>query len=100
MPTYQMRVIEGGQEVPQTPIPSARSVAAAIESGSDLDLLRAMELRMALAFDSPDTPARDLAAVGRRLLEIHDRIRDLAEAEKETARECEEASGDEEWSGV
>lgn len=63
--------------------PSLRAVAAnetadrkpstileAAERGSRIEELRAMRRRIARAMDDPNTPARDLAALSRRQLEI------------------------------
>jgi hypothetical protein len=46
------------------------TVTSAAESGSLRDLLVAMRDRVAKDVESPNTPARDLAALTRRLLEI------------------------------
>lgn len=81
--------------------PEPLSVQEAVESGTTLDLLRAMSARLAMTFDAETTPARDLAAISRRMLEIDDRIRLLEEAEKEEAREREDQDvEDAPWEGV
>ena len=46
------------------------TVASAAASGTPRDLLVALRARIASDIDDPDTPARDLAALSRRLLEI------------------------------
>ena len=46
------------------------SVTAAASDGDRLDLLMAMRSRVATAVEDPNTPARDLAALTRRLMEI------------------------------
>ena len=46
------------------------SVTAAASEGDRLDLLMAMRARVATAVEDPNTPARDLAALTRRLMEI------------------------------
>lgn len=46
------------------------SVTAAACEGDRLDLLMAMRSRVATAVEDPNTPARDLAALTRRLMEI------------------------------
>lgn len=53
-------------EKPQSPL----SIFEAAEIGSRLEELRAMRRRIARAMDDPNTPARDLAALSRRQLEI------------------------------
>ena len=50
------------------------SVSAAAEGGSTRDLLVAMRFRIAEAVGDPDTPARDLAALTKRLVEV---VRDI-----------------------
>jgi hypothetical protein len=47
-----------------------KSIFDAAESGVRLEELRAMRRRIARAMDDPNTPARDLAALSRRQLEI------------------------------
>jgi len=46
------------------------TVSAAASDGDRLDLLVAMRARVATAVEDPNTPARDLAALTRRLMEI------------------------------
>lgn len=64
------------------------SVIAAAESGSTRDLLVAMRDRIAVAVEDPQTPARDLAALTRRLLDIARDLEalDAAEAEDDIGR--------------
>ena len=62
------------------------SVAEAASTGSRLDLLVTMRSRVATAVDNPDTPARDLAALTRRLLEIANEIATI-EAQQELAED-------------
>lgn len=68
----------------------ALSVSEAAESGSHRDLLVAMRERIAKAVQDVNCPARDLAALTRRLQDI------AREIEAIDAREAEEAaeSGD------
>lgn len=80
-------------------VPS-RSVIAAVVEGSAKDLLVAMRARLAVTFDDEETPARDLAAISRRMLELDDRIRAIELAEEETEREQDAEVADEEWTGV
>ena len=62
------------------------SVTEAASKGSRLDLLVAMRSRVATAVEDPDTPARDLAALTRRLLEIANEIASI-EAQQELAED-------------
>ena len=64
----------------------ATSVTEAASQGSRLDLLVAMRSRVATAVEDPDTPARDLAALTRRLLEIANEIAAI-EAQQELAED-------------
>jgi hypothetical protein len=64
----------------------ATSVTEAASQGSRLDLLVAMRCRVATAVEDPDTPARDLAALTRRLLEIANEIATI-EAQQELAED-------------
>jgi hypothetical protein len=64
----------------------ATSVTEAASQGSRLDLLVAMRSRVATAVENPDTPARDLAALTRRLLEIANEIATI-EAQQELAED-------------
>ena len=60
-----------------------KSILESAESGSRLDELRAMRRRLAKAMDDPNTPARDLAALSRRQLEIGREIEAIEVAEDE-----------------
>lgn len=55
------------------------SVSEASEQGDQLAELKAMARVIARHLDNPDTLARDLAALTRRMTEISDRIRALEE---------------------
>ena len=59
---------ERAQKVPP------KSVTQAAESGSARELLVAMRARIAKAVEDPNTPARDLAALTKRLIEV---VRDI-----------------------
>lgn len=76
------------------------SVLQAVTEGSSKQVLVAMRARLAVAFDSPETPARDLAAMARRMTDLDDRIRAIELAEKEQAVEQESDTEDEAWEGV
>jgi len=55
----------------------AMKVAAATASGDMRSLLEALSARLASSIDNPNTPARDLAALSRRLLETQREIKAL-----------------------
>lgn len=60
-------------EVPEAPaVP--KSVSEAADGGSTRELLVAMRARIAKAVEDPNTPARDLAALTKRLVEV---VRDI-----------------------
>lgn len=63
-------VSDGNQIDPTHEHRAPMSVSDASESGSRLEELRAMRWVIARHVDSPDTLARDLAALTRRLMEI------------------------------
>ncbi len=68
----------------ETAEPAApRTILEAAELGSRLEELRAMRRRIARAMDDPNTPARDLAALSRRQLEIGKEIEAILIAEDE-----------------
>jgi hypothetical protein len=64
----------------------AKSVSKAAADGDRRELLVAMRSRVATAVEDPNTPARDLAALTRRLLEIAKEIEaiDVAAAQEAT----------------
>lgn len=55
------------------PVP-AKSITEAAASGTTRELLVAMRARIAKAVEDPNTPARDLAALTKRLVEV---VRDI-----------------------
>lgn len=58
----------------KAPARKKRTVTDAAENGSTLELLVAMRSRIAKAVEDPNTPARDLAALTKRLVEV---VRDI-----------------------
>jgi len=56
-----------------TPV-APKSVTEAAKSGTTRELLSAMRARIAEAVEDPNTPARDLAALTKRLVEV---VRDI-----------------------
>ena len=56
----------------ERPAPKAKpkSVTQAAKEGTTRELLAAMRDRVATAVEAPETPARDLAALTRRLIEL------------------------------
>jgi len=80
---------------PTTP----KSILEAAESGSRLEELRAMRRRIARTLDDPNTPARDLAALSRRQLEIGREIEAIVVSEDEDHSVVVNAD-DEVWDGT
>lgn len=75
----QLRAVTPGEAVPRP-----KSVTEAAHAGTTRDLLVAMRARIATAVEDPNTPARDLAALTKRLVEV---VRDI---EAIDARDAEE----------
>lgn len=75
------------------------SVLSAAQEGSRLEELRAMRVVIARRLDDPNTPARDLAALSRRQLEIGREIEAIVIAEDED-HSVVANSEDEPWDGT
>jgi len=71
-----LRVVKPGETAAPVKI---MSVLEAAEAGDRLEELRAMRRRIAKTLDEPNTPARDLAALSRRQIELGKEI-DVLEA--------------------
>jgi hypothetical protein len=80
---------------PKTP----KTILEAAEAGSRIEELRAMRRRIAKALDDPNTPARDLAALSRRQLEIGKEIEAIVVSEDEDHSVVVNAD-DEAWDGT
>src|SRR5690348_3664922 len=76
-----------------------KSILEAAEAGSRIEELRAMRRRIAIALDDPNTPARDLAALSRRQLEIGKEIEAIVVSEDEDHSVVVNAD-DEVWDGT
>lgn len=74
----------GDDETPKPPA-KPKTVTEAADKGTTRELLVAMRARIAKAVEDPNTPARDLAALTKRLVEV---VRDI---EAIDAREEQEA---------
>lgn len=72
------------------------TITDAASSGTHRDLLVAMRARVATAVQDPNTPARDLAALTRRLMEIAKEIEAIDTQAREEAEDLADAP-DEEW---
>lgn len=70
-PKTQLRAVSPEERsIPVRP----KTVSEAAGSGSTRELLVAMRTRIALAVEDANTPARDLAALSKRLVEV---VRDI-----------------------
>lgn len=77
----KLRVVAPGEKGRPT---RQKTVTEAAEKGTTLELLVAMRARIATAVEDANTPARDLAALTKRLVEV---VRDIDAIH---AREAEE----------
>ena len=75
------------------------TILEAAEQGSRIEELRAMRRRIARAMDDPNTPARDLAALSCRQLEIGREIEAIVVSEDEDHSVVVNAD-DEAWNGT
>ena len=62
---------------------SVGTIFAAAQSGNQEAMLIATRDRIAVTLDNPETPARDLASLSKRLMEISREIEKLQVAEEE-----------------
>lgn len=76
--------------------PRHKTILEAAETGTRLDELRAMRRRIAVALDNPNTPARDLAALSRRQLEIGKEV-EAIEVSSDEDRSVVSNTDDEAW---
>ena len=86
----------GARAKPKKP----KSITKAADSGTPRELLVAMKARVADAVENPNTPARDLAALTKRLMEIVREIEAIDARAAEEARESGEATPDDAWEAV
>lgn len=82
-------------EAPKRPA----TILEAAEQGSRIEELRAMRRRIAKAMDDPNTPARDLAALSRRQLEIGREVEAIVIADDEDISVVAQTD-DEAWDGT
>ena len=68
-----------------------KSVTEAADSGTTRELLVAMRARIAKAVEDPNTPARDLAALTKRLVEV---VRDIEAIDARAEDDRREESAD------
>lgn len=59
------------------------------DAKNERETLERMRLRIAQALDDPSTPARDLASLSRRLIEIVNRLNELAPAQSKEEQDID-----------
>ena len=92
----KLRAVKDGETAPTAP----GSVLDATEHGDNRDVMVMLRRRLAASIDDPATPARDLAALTRRLLEVDKTIREIDLAREERERQTvTEATEDEDGLG-
>ena len=97
MPARKRLAVVSADDKPEPSKP--KSILEAAELGSRLEELRAMRRRIARAMDDPNTPARDLAALSRRQLEIGREVEAIVVSEDEDHSVVVNAD-DEVWDGT
>lgn len=65
-----LRAVGADEKPPPTRRPRTKTIVQAAAGGDPRELLVALRSRIAKAVQDPNTPARDLAALSRRLLEV------------------------------
>lgn len=79
-----LRAVAPGEKAPKVP---PKSITEAADTGTTRELLVSMRTRIAQAVENQNTPARDLAALSKRLIEV---VRDIeaidARDEQESAK--------------
>ena len=83
-------------ESTKAPAKRSKTVTGAAGDGSRRELLVAMRARVATAVEDPNTPARDLAALTRRLMEIAKDIEAIDAALEQEMRD-DHVTPDEGW---
>lgn len=92
-----LRAVSADEKPPEPAAP--KSILESAEAGSRVEELKAMRRRLAKAMDDPNTPARDLAALSRRQLEIGREIEAIEIAEDED-QSVVANDDDEVWDGT
>jgi hypothetical protein len=87
MPGRPRRLAAVSDSTPSAPRGRLKSVTRAAGDGNRRELLVAVRARVATAVEDPNTPARDLAALTRRLLEIAKEIESIDVAAEEESGE-------------
>jgi hypothetical protein len=92
----KLRAVKDGEMASTT----LTSVLDATEHGSRRDVMVMLRRRLAASIDDPSAPARDMAALTRRILEVDKTIREIDLAREERERQtATEATEDEDGLG-
>ena len=91
-----LRAVKADEKAPGAP----KTVTQAADTGTTRELLVAMRARIATAVEDPNTPARDLAALTKRLVEVVRDIEAIDARAQEEAQEDDGATPDDEWEAV
>lgn len=88
-----LRAVPDGEKAPRARgRRQPKSVTQAASNGTTRELLEAMRTRVATAVEDPKTPARDLASLTKKLLEIVREIETIDAREKQEANRGAEAT--------
>lgn len=82
MAAAKLRAVKDGEMAPKRTL----SILQAAVEGDRLEELQSMRRRIATAMDDPNTPARDLAALSRRQIEIGREVEVLLNRADEEAK--------------
>lgn len=80
-----LRAVAPGEKAAKA---APKSITQAADNGTTRELLVAMRTRIAKAVEDPNTPARDLAALTKRLVEV---VRDIEAIDARDAEEPDDA---------
>jgi ribosome-binding protein aMBF1 (putative translation factor) len=86
-----LRAVSEGEKAPVKG--KQKSVTEAADAGSTRELLVAMRARIAKAVEDPNTPARDLAALTKRLVEVVRDIEAIDARDEEAGSHAEVSDG-------
>ena len=89
-PKPSLSVVTDATPKPRKKAP--RTITEAADQGTQRELLVTMRTRIAKSLDDPNTMARDLASLSRRLLEISREIDAIDVADLQEAAEDDEAA--------
>lgn len=96
MAAKTLRAVAPDEKAPEKTTP--KTVSQAAEAGTTRELLVAMRDRIARAVENPNTAARDLAALTKRLVEV---ARDIEAIDAREEQDADSGSTeDEAWSAI